>query len=233
MGDRYEYRAGDVDAKGYRALPERPNGGGVLIVPAFWGLRDFEISVADAYAEEGYAVLAADYYGEGKVASDMDEAGGWMSTLNEDRERLLGRISGALDALNEFGGTRRVAATGYCFGGKAVLDLARSGADFAAAVSQHGIYDRPSFETKDMKAAVLLCHGWDDPLATPEQFVAVTEELTEHCPDWHALCFGGTGHAFTNPAQTGDPGSGMGYVERSAERTDRAVRQFLADKLLG
>jgi dienelactone hydrolase len=232
MGDRYDYAAGDIEARGYRALPERPNGGGVLIVPAFFGLREFEMSVADAYAAEGYAVLAADYYGEGKVASDMDEAGAWMGKLDADRERLLGRISAALDALKGFGGVGRAGATGYCFGGKAVLDLARSGADLAAAVSQHGIYDRPGFETRAMTAAVLLCHGWDDPLATPEQFVAVTEELTEHCPDWHALCFGGTGHAFTNPGQTGEPGSGMGYVERSAERTDRAVRQFLADKLL-
>jgi dienelactone hydrolase len=232
MGDRYEYRAGDVDARGYRALPERPNGGGVLIVPAFFGLRDFEMSVADAYAADGYAVLAADYYGEGKVAADGDEAGAWMSALNEDRERLLGRISAALEAVGNLGGVGQVGATGYCFGGKAVLDLARSGADFSAAVSQHGIYDRPSFPTRSMRASVLLCHGWDDPLATPEQFVAVTEELTEHCDDWHALCFGGTGHAFTNPDQQGEPGSGMGHVERSAVRTDRAVRQFLADKLL-
>ncbi|MGB3553447.1 MAG: dienelactone hydrolase family protein, partial [Jannaschia sp.] len=154
----------------------------------------------------------------------MEEAGVAMARLNDDREALLRRTRAALAEVS--GG--RVGAMGFCFGAKAVLDLARAG-ELDAAVSLHGIYDRPPFETEAMPP-VLLCHGWNDPLATPEDFGAMAEELEEHSPDWHALAFGQTGHAFTNPDQAGDT-PGMGYVEASARRSWAAVEAFLADRL--
>jgi dienelactone hydrolase len=224
MGERHLYQADSSAMRGYRARPDRPNGAGLLVVPAFFGLREFEVAECDRYAAMGYEVLGVDYYGDGWVASDMDEAGAAMGRLNDDRRTLLTRTRAALSEL----GTTVTGAVGFCFGGKAVLDMARAG-DLQAGVSMHGIYDRPPFETVAMPP-VLLCHGWNDPLATPAQFEEITRELEAHCADWHALCFGGTGHAFTNPAQTGD--GGMGYVEGSARRARAAAEAFFAEHLL-
>ncbi|TFL18730.1 dienelactone hydrolase family protein [Jannaschia formosa] len=225
MGERHPYDAGGTGMLGYRARPERPNGAGILVIPAFFGLRDFEMAECDRYAAMGYDVLGVDYYGDGWVASDMDEAGAAMGKLNGDRRTLLVRTQAALAEL----GAARTGAVGFCFGGKAVIDMARAG-DLQAGVSMHGIYDRPPWETEKMPP-ILLCHGWNDPLATPDQFVEMTKELEAHCDDWHALCFGGTGHAFTNPAQVSDD-PGMGYVEHSAVRAQAGAEAFFASHLI-
>ena len=219
MGTRIDYAA-DVNLRGYRA-GEGPTG--LLVAPAFAGLRDFEMEIADRYAARGFAVLGADYYGDGWVAADRAEAATAMAALNGDRARLLSRTRAGVDLLRA-AGCARVAAMGFCFGGKAVLDLARIGA-VDAAVSMHGLYDRPDFETGPMPP-VLLCHGWTDPLADPAAFQGMCAELEAHSSDWHAVALGGTGHAFTNPANTGGDAN-MSYVARSAGRAFAAADALL------
>ncbi|MEM8822296.1 MAG: dienelactone hydrolase family protein [Pseudomonadota bacterium] len=226
MGETVEYEADGTRMFGYRARPEAPNGAGLLIAPAFAGLREFEMEHADRFAGLGYDVLAADYYGDGWRTDDSTEAAAKMAELQADRPVLLRRMQGALSQLD----SAKTGAFGFCFGGKAVLDLARVG-DTDGVASLHGLYDRPPFETSAMPP-ILLCHGWQDPLADPDAFADMAAELEEHCPDWHALAFGATGHAFTNPGQTQSV-PGMGYVEASARRTWRAVESFFADTLLG
>src|SRR5690606_39987131 len=56
---------------------------------------------------------------------------------------VLFRSQAALDALRAQAGAApldatRIGAFGFCFGGSAVLELARSGADVAGVVSLHG-----------------------------------------------------------------------------------------------
>lgn len=223
MGERYDYDTAGARLVGYRARPAQPNGAGLLMAPAFAGLRDFEMAQADLWAGKGYDVLACDYYGDGWRTDDMTEASAKMATVQNDRPALLRRMQAALAEVRGRGAAR-VGAIGFCLGGKAVLDLARSGQG-DAVVSLHGLFDRPPTPTEAMPP-VLLCHGWADPLATPAQFNAMAEELEEYSVDWHALCFGTTGHAFTNPARPD------GYVERSANRTFAATEAFLAEKLL-
>ncbi|MEM7490940.1 MAG: dienelactone hydrolase family protein [Pseudomonadota bacterium] len=225
MGQSVEYEAEGTRMIGYRARPEALNGAGLVIAPAFAGLRDFEMAQADRFAGLGYDVLAADYYGEGWRTDDAGAAAARMAELQDDRPRLLRRMQAALAQL----ATAKTGAFGFCFGGKAVLDLARAGETDGVA-SLHGLYDRPPLETRAMPP-VLLCHGWQDPLADPDAFAGMAAELETHCDDWHALAFGGTGHAFTNPGQTQSV-PGMGYVETSARRTWRAVEAFFADVLL-
>lgn len=225
MGERHAYDAGGTGMLGYRAEPDTPNGAALLVVPAFGGLRAFEMAQCDRFAAMGYAVLGIDYYGDGWETADMGEAGAAMKAIDDDRRTLLLRTEAALAEVSGWAG--KVGAMGFCFGGKAVLDLARAG-HLDAAVSMHGLYDKPPFETKSMPP-VLLCHGWNDPLAKPADFEAMAAELDANSSDWHALCFGQTGHAFTDPARPGD--TGMGYAERSTRRTWAAVETFLADKL--
>jgi dienelactone hydrolase len=223
MGTRYSYAAAGETMVGYRARPDAPNGAGLLIAPAFAGLREFEMEQADLWAAKGYDVLAVDYYGDGWRTDVSAEASARMSTVQNDRPALLRRMQAGLAEVKSWGAAK-VGAFGFCLGGKAVLDLARSGQG-DAVVSLHGLFDAPSTPTQAMPP-VLLCHGWADPLATPSQFGEVAVELEEHCADWHALCFGRTEHAFTNP------GRPDGYVEVSARRTFAATEAFLAEKLL-
>lgn len=221
----------DLECIGHLALPEGAGPHpGVLVIPAFRGLGPQEKAVAERLAGLGYAALGVDYYGGGKLAADTDEAMDWMSGIQSDRPRFAARLKAALDALgalDEVDATR-LAAVGYCLGGKGVLDLARSGADFRAGISFHGVYDAPPEGSVEMKAALLILHGWDDPLCPPDATVALAEELTAHCADWQILAFGHTGHGFTSPSANAP---GKAYSESASTRGWAAMESLLSEKL--
>lgn len=225
------YDAGGTPCHGYLALPEAEGEvPGVLVTPAFGGLGPQERAAADRLAAMGYAALGVDYYGHGQRTADRAQASALMAGLNGDRPLLAARMRAALDALAGVArvDAGRLAAIGFCFGGKAVLDLARSGADFRAGVSLHGVYDAPPAGSETMRASMLVLHGWDDPLCPPEAMVGLAQELTEHCADWQILSFGHTGHAFTNPAADRP---GMAFSDSANARSWAAMERFFAEKL--
>lgn len=230
MGE-FAYEAGGATCHGYLALPEGKGPfPGVLVTPAFKGLSDMERGHADRLAARGHVALGVDYYGGGALADTREEAAALMGVLNTDRPLLAARMAGALDALKGLDAVDadHCGAIGFCFGGKAVLDLARAGADFRAGVSFHGVYDAPGAGSTEMKAAMLILDGWDDPLDPPAAKLALAEELNAHCADWQMLSFGRTGHAFTNPAANAP---GMGFSQSANARAWAACERFFEETL--
>lgn len=224
----HEWSDGTTHFVGYLAEPEggpRPRPA-VLIAPAFMGLRDFEMEQARRLAELGYTAFAIDYYGDGFRTEEREAAAKKMQEVNGNRALLAARMQRALEEMRGLPGVDpdRLAAMGYCLGGKAVLDLARTGADFRVSIPLHGIFDAPDLPRTKMKAAVVLLHGWDDPLAKPADVVAISEELSETCDDWQILGFGHTVHAFTNPVSAG-------YSEKAAQRSWRWLCASLEEHL--
>ena len=70
------YRDGDTAFAGYVAYDDaKTSAPGVLIVPQWMGLTDYEKGRARQLAELGYVAFGADIYGQGHVAQDMQEAG--------------------------------------------------------------------------------------------------------------------------------------------------------------
>ena len=206
---------------------------GVLVAPTYAGQSPFEEEKSRALAKLGYVGFALDIYGKGIRAESPDHAQELMDTLNADRRELLVRMQGALSEIksHEEVDEHSIAAMGFCFGGKCVLDLARSGVDIKGAVSFHGVYDPPDIEYPfPIKSPILILHGWDDPLSTPSQTVALAHELTTRDADWQMHAFGQTGHAFTNPnAQS--PESGMIYSAKANDRSWDLMRSFFAEVL--
>lgn len=202
---------------------------GVVVYPNIMGLKAFDIDRAEALARLGYAALAADVYGTGKRPTEREEASRLMAAAGKDRTILKGRILASLAALADQPETdaARTAAIGFCFGGKCVLDLARAGAPVTGVASFHGVYDAPPFPNADPIAAkILVLHGFDDPLATPEQTVALGHELTASKADWQIHAYGHTGHGFTAP---GSPAPGIGYQPDADRRSWQALENFLAE----
>ena len=206
---------------------------GVLVAHTWAGCGKFERAKAVALAEIGYVGLAIDMYGEGVVGSGPDENAQLMAPLLEDRAKLQRRMMAALDALKGLNCVdgARTAAIGFCFGGLCVLDLARTGAPFQAAVSFHGLLNPPgNIQGIPVQARVLVLHGWDDPMAKPSAVEGLARELTEAGADWQVHAYGRTMHAFTNPAAN-NPDFGTVYNAQADSRSWRAMRDFLGDAL--
>ena len=73
-----------------------------------------------------------------------------------------------------------------------------------------------------------MLHGWDDPMATPEDVVALAAELTSMGADWQLHGYGNTMHAFTNP-QADNPDFGTVYNAAADRRSWTAMQNFLAN----
>lgn len=208
---------------------------GVLVAHAFGGQAAFDTGKAEDLARLGYVAIAIDMYGQGRRASGPAEASALMHELTDDRPIVAKRMQMWVDVLAGLPDVDagRLAAIGFCFGGKCVLDLARSGADLRAVVGFHAVLDAPEVPVDaPMLASVLVLHGWDDPLATPAQFCELGAELTERGADWQAMAYGDTGHAFTNPAAN-TPEDGMMFNARTNDRAWSLVTAFLAERLEG
>ncbi len=228
-----DYADGDTALQGTLAWDDAVEGPrpGVLVSHAWRGRSEFEDDKARALAELGYAGFALDLYGKGVCGRSPDENAALMQPFLDDRRLLVRRMHLALDELRrqEPVDPRRIGAIGFCFGGLCVLDLARSGADVAGVVSFHGLLGAPPHSgERPVRAKVLLLHGWDDPMATPDAVVGIGRELTELAADWQLHAYGNTLHAFTNPAAD-DPQNGLRYDPVAERRALRSMRDFFAD----
>jgi dienelactone hydrolase len=207
---------------------------GVLLVHGGAGLDDHAREQARRYAELGYAVLAADMFGAG-VAGDRERIMACLIAMRDDPAFLVRRGQAGLTALSrcpEVGGN--LAAVGFCFGGMAVLALARSGADLAGAVSIHGSLATPRpADPGAVTAKVLVCHGAADPHVPMTDVTAFTDEMDRAGADWQLVIHGRAQHGFThrNARPGGTPG--VAYDAHADERSFAATRAFLAEALTG
>jgi dienelactone hydrolase len=204
---------------------------GVLIAHDWRGRHQFAIDQARAIAAEGFITLAIDMYGDAKVGTNLQENIALSLPFQQDRGLMMARVNAALAALKAIPevNSSRTAAVGFCFGGMCVLDLARSGADVQGVVAMHGLLSAPPAAiSKPIRAKVLVLHGFKDPMATPEQLVALGHELTALGADWQAHAYGNAAHAFTNPVAN-DAARGTIYDELTCSRAFRSTHAFFAE----
>src|SRR6185295_4235423 len=195
-----DYRDGDTRLQGFFCHDDSYVGPApaVLISHTWAGRDEFCERKARRLAWHGYATFALDMYGDGRQGKTVEENQALMGPLVKDRALLARRINAALAAVRKQPGVdaQRVAAMGFCFGGLCVLDLARSGADVRGVASFHGILKPNGLPpASKVNARVLIMHGYDDPMAPPEDVLALAKELTQAGADWQLHAYGGTVHA--------------------------------------
>jgi dienelactone hydrolase len=203
-----EYKQGDATLEGYLSYDDQFTGQrpGILVVHEWMGLNDYAKSRADQLAQLGYVAFAADIYGKGVRPTTPQEAGVESGKYKSDRPLLRSRVLAGLEVLKAQPNVNssRLAAIGYCFGGTAVLELARSGADVKAIVSFHGGLSTPTpQDAKNIKAQILALHGADDPFVKPEEVAAFVKEMKDANVKYTLIKYPGAVHGFTNPANTG------------------------------
>jgi dienelactone hydrolase len=193
----------------------------VILIPTVMGVSDLEIGFGRQLVELGYNALVADIFGKKFHGAERDVCFGEMNRLRSDRAALRRRLQHVLDLASglEEVSANQIVVAGYCFGGQCALDLARSGANFAAAVSFHGLFDPPGLPEEKISAKVVAFHGWDDPMVPPDKVVALGQELTKAGADWQIHAYGHVGHGFTNPHASDLQIDGVAYNALAAERS--------------
>ena len=97
-----EYRtANGLNLKSTLYLPVQAVGGlsGVLVAPEWWGVSEHAKSAAERLAEQGYAALVMDLYGDARLTDDAAQANEWMTEVLSDPAALPERTRLGFEAL--------------------------------------------------------------------------------------------------------------------------------------
>lgn len=171
----------------------------VLLIHDWDGLTDYEVKRADMLADIGYAVFAADLFGAGVRPTKVEDKRQHTGELFKDRKKLRVLMNAALKAAQSKGAnTDNAVAMGYCFGGAAVLELARSGADMKGFATFHGGLRTPEGQDYTKTTGkLLIMHGSADTAITMEDFAKLADELEANRVSHEMISYGGAPHAFT------------------------------------
>ncbi len=228
MFEQIRYEVAGSTFTGLLAHPTAAPRGGVLVLHGGGGLGAPERDRVQTFAALGFVGLAPDLLGE--VFGDRARGLAVIRELVGMPELLRARVGAALDRLTAAQGVApmRTAAVGHCFGGLAALELARSGAAVAAAVSFHGgLLTRAPARAGEVSARVLACSGADDPFCPRDQRAAFDDEMASAGVDWQHHLHGGARHGFTVAGI--DPAShpGCAYHAHADRRSWRAMLDLL------
>lgn len=209
-------------------LQKRPT---VLIAHDWSGQNAFARQKAEELAHLGYVGLALDLYGEGRTGDTIEEKQALMHPLISDRSFLQERMQASLDAAKALPmvDPNHIVVAGFCFGGLCALDLARTGAPIAGAVSFHGLLSAPqSLEEREISANILVLHGYDDPMVRPHDVENFCQEMTRAKANWQVHTYGQTQHAFMVP-DAHNLALGTIYQPETASRAWQVFLNFLSE----
>ncbi len=171
----------------------------ILLVHDWDGLTDYEMKRADMLAEMGYTVFAADLFGAGVRPTKVEDKRQHTGELYKDREKMRALLNAALKTAQSKGADAgNAVAMGYCFGGAAVLEFARSGADMKGFVTFHGGLKTPEGQDySKAKGQFLILHGTADTAVSMQDFATLANELEANGISHEMITYGGAPHAFT------------------------------------
>ena len=192
------YKVNGEPYEGYYVSPS-PNAPLVLIIHDWDGLTDYEVKRANMLADMGYAAFAADLFGAGVRPTEVKDKRQHTGELYKDRAKMRALLYGALVAAKaRKANIGNAVVMGYCFGGAAVLEFARSGADLKGFATFHGGLGTPEGQDySKTKGTVLIMHGTADKHITMDHFAELARELEERKVPHEMITYGGAPHAFT------------------------------------
>lgn len=215
---------------GARSLPT------VVLIHDAFGLADEMIEIAGRIAGLGFAVFAADVWGDRLTPQHPNEIGPLIGAMVADRERWIARIALAHEtaAVQPEADPASMLSLGYCFGGSSALEYARTGGATRAVIAIHPGLDLIEFDwsavVPETAPLALVCFGADDPMATPQQWRQAKAAMTDAGVDWELNLYSGTVHGFTSPKAAHSPNPEVVmHHPRNAQRAWRATEGFLLE----
>ena len=217
-----DYSVGDMAFEGYieKAGKDAPL---VVIIHDWDGLTDYEIKRANMLKELGYSAFAIDLYGKGVRPTEIADRKKCMSILTGDRPKMRAYMKGALEFAKSQGlNTDNCVLMGYCFGGTAALEWARSGESLKGFATFHGGLDLPEGQDySKAKGEYQIHHSITDGMPP---YAALAEALEKQELPAQLISYTGAPHGWTvfdSPR----------YRERPDRESWNHFLQFLEDVL--
>jgi dienelactone hydrolase len=202
------YKDGDTVMKGFIVYDDAVKGKrpGIVVVHEWWGITKHVRDEARKFAAQGYTAIVADMYGDAKTADNPKDAGALSGAVRKNPAAMQSRFNAAKDLLSKHAtvDAGKIGASGYCFGGSVVLDMARSGTDLKAVAAFHAGLGAagPTAAAGTVKAKLLVQNGADDPFIKPDSIEAFKKEMDGAKVAYVYISYPGAVHAFTNPEAT-------------------------------
>jgi dienelactone hydrolase len=202
--DSISYEIDGKKYKGFVTYNENQKGKrpGIVVVHEWWGLNNYSRMRAKELAKLGYIALAADVYGNGQTANDPASAQALATPFYNNPSLAKTRLDAAINFLKTYPqtDTSKIAAIGYCFGGFAVLNAAKLGADLKGVVTFHGGLGGVK-PPKNLKTKFLICHGANDQFENPH-VAQFKKEMDSAGVEYTFKLYPNATHAFSNPDAT-------------------------------
>lgn len=171
----------------------------LLLVHDWDGLTDYEVKRANMLAELGYSVFAADLFGKGVRPTEVKDKKQHTGELYKDRQKMRNILKASFDeGVKQGGDGSKAVVFGYCFGGAAVLEMARSGEPAMGFVTFHGGLSTPEGQDySQTRGNIMIFHGSADTAITLEDFASLAAQLEKSGVAHEMVTYSGAPHAFT------------------------------------
>lgn len=139
-GESVNYFTEDPKTSGYIVAPDsKGKKPGLIIVHEWYGLKLRIKEFADALADEGYVVLAADMYG-GKTGSNSAENRALVRESLSDPDYIIHNLNAAANYLRSRDDviSDKIGTMGWCYGGGVVLSFGIGGEHYEATAIFYG-----------------------------------------------------------------------------------------------
>ena len=212
----------------------------ILMEPDWSGVGP-NIAQARGIAGKDYVVFVADLFGVGYAPKDVKEKAAAVGVVRGDVNMARARGAKGLEVMLAEGeklgiiDPAKIAGIGFCFGGGVLLDTAREGSKINALAVFHVTFPQSADPTgpSNIKGAVLVLHGADDPVTNRKAISALEDELDAAKVPWQTVLFSGTVHSFTDVTAP-EPGyttKVQKYDPEIAKRSYDLMREFFAAHL--
>ncbi|HSM72501.1 MAG TPA: dienelactone hydrolase family protein [Anaerolineales bacterium] len=217
----------DVNGKPVNAYLASPSDGGpgVLVLHAWWGLKQSFKEMCDQLAEHGFTALAPDYY-QGMVANTIEEAKALME--KRDDELAEETVKSAKDHLISLCEGQPVGVMGFSMGAAWALSMAAADPDISAVVMCYGVGEADLGQIK----AKILGHFAESDEWEPLKYVKQMEEDMQKAGlDVTLHTYPGAAHWFMESDRPEyDPESAKLAWDRTFEFLDTSLRAHRAER---
>ncbi len=205
----------------------------VMVLPEWWGLTDYAKDRAKQLAELGYFAMAVDYYGDGKVVNNPEEAAELSGNFSKIKVSAKLAFDLAKSQLMKYPNAdfNKIAVVGYCFGGAQALNMARLEDDLKGVVSFHGNL-MTGIKPRNNKVKILVLNGEADTFVPAEEIAAFTKQMDSAKIDYKFINYPNALHSFTNPEATAIGkkfNMDVAYNKEADEKSWNDMKVFLND----